>query len=140
LPSATDPTSALRISIMRLARRLRSERAENELTLSQLSALATVACHGPLSPGELAAHERIQPPSMTRIVAALVERGLVVRAQHPTDRRQQLLTIAEPGSGLLAEQRRRRDAWLARRLAALTPAERATLREATEILGRLAAE
>lgn len=141
MPTTTrsDLSSALRIGVMRLARRLRQERTEAELTLSQLATLATLDRHGLLTPTELALHEKVQPPSMTRIVAALLERELVTRTPHPTDRRQQLVALSDTGAALLAAQRRKRDAWLARRLAGLSPAERSTLREAAAILERLAA-
>src|SRR5688572_5650500 len=86
----TDPAlaSALRVGVMRLTRRLRSQRADRTLTLSQLAALGTLERHGPMTPGELAAHEKVQPPSMTRVVATLESLGHVARAPHPTDGRQ----------------------------------------------------
>ena len=140
-PTTAAPAlaSALRLSVMRLARRLRAERADTSLTLSQLAALATLDTHGPLAPGELAAHERVQPPSMTRLVAALESAGLVGRSAHPTDRRQVQLAISPAGTALLREDRRRRDAWLAQRLRDLDPADREVLRAATAVLERLAA-
>ena len=137
---ATGPalSSELRIAVMRLARRLRQERATYPYTMSQLSALATLDRDGALTPGALAAAEKVQPPSMTRIVASLEQAGLVSRTPHPTDGRQILLAATPAGSKLLAADRKRRDAWLACRLAELTPEERATLHEAAGILGRLA--
>lgn len=138
--AAADPAlaSALRLSVLRLARRLRAERADTDLTLSQLSALATLERHGALTPGELAAHERVRPPSMTRLVASLEEAGLVGRAAHATDRRQVVLTVLEPGTALLREDRRRRDAWLSRQLQELAPADLELLRSAVEVLDGLA--
>ena len=130
--------STLRLAVMRLARRMRVERADNFLTLSQIAALATLERSGPLTPGELAALEKVQPPSMTRLVARVEELGLVARAAHPTDRRQVLLTVSERGLDLLAEDRRRRDAWLAQRMAELEPAEVAILHEAALVLDKLA--
>ena len=140
MPVAADTAlaSALRLSVMRLARRLRAERAATSLSLSQLAALATVERHGPLTPGELAAHERVQPPSMTRLVATLEAAGLVGRQAHPSDGRQVLLTASPAGTALLREDRRRRDAWLAQRLRDLPPADLAVLREAAAVLDRLA--
>ncbi|MCU0265948.1 MAG: MarR family transcriptional regulator [Actinomycetia bacterium] len=134
----TELASALQIAAMRLARRLRAERTDSSLTLTQLAALATLQRHGPLSPGELAAHERVQPPSMTRVVAVLERRGLVTRAAHPTDGRQVLLSATAAAHRLLLADRRRREAWLVDRMAALSPAERAVLREAAPLLERLA--
>jgi DNA-binding MarR family transcriptional regulator len=139
-PRLTDAAlaSGLRLSVMRLARRMRAERAETSLSLTQLAALATLERHGPLTPGELAAHERVQPPSMTRVVASLQDAGLVVRRPHPTDGRQVLLEVAPPALALLREDRRRREAWLTQRLAEVDDDERDVLRRAVEVLDRLA--
>ncbi len=136
----TALASALRLSVMRLARRLRSERADTALTLSQLAALATLDRSGPLTPGELAALERVRPPQATRLVASLEAAGLVDRADHPTDGRQVLLSLSPDGAALVREDRRRRDAWLAQRLRALDPEDRRVLREAAAVLDRLAAQ
>jgi DNA-binding MarR family transcriptional regulator len=130
--------SSLRIAVMRLARRLRSERKSEGLTVSQLSALGTIEREGPSSPTHLAAAERVQPPSMTRVIAALEELGLVHRHAHETDGRQCLIALSGRGRELLAEDRSRRQAWLARRLDELTPEERAALRVAAPIVERLA--
>jgi DNA-binding MarR family transcriptional regulator len=130
--------SALRISVMRLARRLRSERTDETLTLSQLATLGTLDRHGPMTLGELAAHERVQPPSMTRIVSSLEDRGLVVREPDVTDRRLVIVRRTAEASALLTVDRRRRDAWLARRLRELTSDEHETLRRAVPILEKLA--
>ncbi|MDT7546347.1 MAG: hypothetical protein QOE99_2457 [Actinomycetota bacterium] len=140
MPTATDTAlaSSLRLSVMRLARRLRAQRADTSLTLSQLAALATLDVHGALTPGELAAHEKISPPSMTKIVAALESSGLVDRAPHPTDGRQVLLAVSREGQALIKENRRRRDVWLTQHLKDLDPEELAVLRSAVGILDRLA--
>ena len=140
--SDTGLATALRISVSRLARRLRVERlmpelAEPALSDTQLAALATLERHGAMSPGDLAEHEKVQPPSMTRVIAALVDWGLVTRAPHPTDRRQVILTVTPAGRALVQKVRRRKEAWLAQRLAELSPQERATLREAAPILEKL---
>ena len=141
MPAATAPAlaSALRLSVMRLARRMRAERADTSLTLSQLAALATLERSGPLTPRELAAAERVQPPSMTRLAASLEVDGLVTRSAHPSDGRQVLLAVSRSGATLLREDRRRREAWLARQLAALDAEERAVLHRAAVVLDRLAA-
>ena len=130
--------SSLRLSVMRLARRMRLERAETALSLSQLAALATLERHGPLTPSELAAHEKVQPPSMTRLVASLEAAGLLTRTAHPSDGRQVLLAISPDGAALLGEDRRRREAWLAQRLRDLDPEDLAVLRKASVVLDRLA--
>lgn len=132
--------TALRISVSRLARRLRVERQAEGLTSlsdTQLAALSVLEKHGPMTPGELADQEKVQPPSMTRVIAVLEERNLVVRAPHPTDRRQVVLTVTEEGRALVIQARRRRDAWLAKRLKELTPQERALLRAAAPVLEKL---
>jgi DNA-binding MarR family transcriptional regulator len=140
--SDTGLATALRISVSRLARRLRVERlmpelAEPALSDTQLAALATLERHGAMSPGDLAEHEKVQPPSMTRVIAALVDWELVTREPHPTDRRQVILTVTPGGRSLVQKVRRRKEAWLARRLAELSPQERAILREAAPILEKL---
>jgi DNA-binding MarR family transcriptional regulator len=140
MPTATQTAlaSTLRLSVMRLARRMRAQRADTMLTLSQLAALATLDRHGALSPGELAAHEKISPPSMTRLLGVLEADGLVERTAHPTDRRQVLLAVSPAGQELLKEDRRRRDVWLAQRLRDLDAEELAVLERAAGILDRLA--
>ena len=130
--------SAMRVSVMRLTRRLRSERDESEeLTANQLAVLGLLSRAGALTVGELAAAEKVQPPSMTRTVNCLADKGLVRRDPHPTDRRQVLVLLTERAADVIAESRRRKDAWLHQRLRELTPAERQILREAAPILERL---
>lgn len=133
--------AGLRISVNRLARRLRAERTggleETGLSDTQLAALAALERHTAMTPGELAGHEKVQPPSMTRVIAALEERHLVLRVPHPTDRRQVVLSVTEEGRSLINRARRRKEAWLAMRLKELTPQERATLRAAAPILEKL---
>ena len=132
-------SSVLRLGVMRLARRLRQERSDASLTLTQLSALGTLSRLGPCTPSELASHEKVQPPSMTRVLSHLEERGLVARAPHPTDRRQVLVTLTDAARAVLTEDRRRREAWLVAHLADLSAAERDALRAAVPVLERLAA-
>src|SRR6266567_5593009 len=140
----TDPglATAMRISVSRLARRLRVERLglggpETALSDIQLAALAALERKGAMTPGELAEHEKVQPPSMTRVIAVLEERGLVLREPHSTDRRQVLLTVTQDGRDLVQRVRRRREAWLAQRLQELTPEERQILRQAAPILEKI---
>src|SRR5438270_13456132 len=92
----------LRLSVMRLSRRLRNQRVDRSVTLTHLSALSSLQRHGPMSPGELAAHERVQPPSMTRVVVALEGMGLVSRTPLPTDGRQVVIDLAPATVALLA--------------------------------------
>src|ERR1700729_2047701 len=133
--------SALRISVSRLARRMRAERLASGLepgvSDTQLAALGALESHGVMTPGELAEHEKVQPPSMTRVIAALEERGLVIRAPHASDRRQVVLTVTDQGKEVVRQSRRLREAWLAQRLRELTPQERALLRQAAPILEKL---
>ena len=123
---------------MRVARRLRAEKSDQELTDGQFSVLALLDRGGPLTPRALAEYERVQPPSMTRTLAGLLARGLIDRAGDPTDRRQVIVRLTEAGTLAVQETRRRRDAWLSRRLADLDPKEAAVLAEASEILRRIA--
>ena len=134
--------TALRISVSRLARRLRVERAaqglpESELSDTQFATLSALERHSAMTPGELAEYEKVQPPSMTRVIAVLEARGLVMRAPPTTDRRQVVLTVTEEGRAAVLRARRRRDEWLAKRLKELTPRERATLRAAAPVLEKL---
>lgn len=137
LRSDAGLASALRVSLARLNRRLRRQAAPEAPTPTQLAVLAAVERHSGISPSELAELEKMQPPSMTRVIAVLVERGLVERTPHPTDRRQVTVKVTEAGSTLLKEERRRKEAWLTQRLKDLTPQERAVLREAAPILEKL---
>ena len=133
----TELAAELRTSVMRLARRLRRLRADTSLGLGPLAALGTLDRHGPMTPGELAAHERVQPPSMTRIVKALEETGYLTRTPHPTDGRQVVLALTPAGEKMLREDRRQREAWLAQRLRDLSADDRELLRRAAEVLDRL---
>lgn len=129
----------LRLGVMRLRRRLATERhPDNELSLNQMGVLGVLARRGALTVGELAAAEKVQPPSMTRTVNCLEESGDVVKRPHETDRRQVVVELSEQGRDRVLADRARRDAWLAQRLRELTPDERAVLRQAAPILDRLA--
>ncbi len=130
--------SALRISVMRLSRRLRNERdASDDLTANQLAVLGTLFRSGPLTVGDLAAAEKVQPPSMTRTVSCLVDRQLIDRDPHPTDKRVVVVSLNDAGRAVIAESRRRKEAWLNHRLKELTPAERQILRDAAPLLERI---
>jgi DNA-binding MarR family transcriptional regulator len=128
----------LRLAVMRFSRRLRNQRVDTSVTLTHLAALSTLQRHGPMSPGELAAHERVQPPSMTRVVVALDGMGLVTRTPHPTDGRQVVIELTPAAETLLTEEARAREAWLSNQLHRLTPEQRAVLREAAVIMEELA--
>src|SRR3954451_2001676 len=111
--------SDLSLAVMRLARQLRFRRPQSPVSLSQLSALSTLAKEGPITPGALAIRERVRPPSMTRVIASLAELGFVDRAAHPDDGRQVLVSVSTAGRDLLDVERRASQEWLQQRLAQL---------------------
>ena len=128
----------LRLAVMRFSRRLRNQRVDTSVTLTHLSALSTLRRHGAMSAGELAGHERVQPPSMTRVVVALEGMGLVTRSPHPTDGRQVVIDLTPAAEELLHAEARAREAWLTGSLERLTVEERAVLYEAAVIMDKLA--
>jgi DNA-binding MarR family transcriptional regulator len=140
---ATDANAELaaqlRLAVARLSRRIRQQAAATgeELTASTQAALATIARVGPITLGELAAVEQVQPPSMTRIVARLDEWGYAIRVVDPNDRRVVRVAITDSGRELLARSRTRKDAFLAQRVAHLSDDERARLAAALPILEHL---
>ncbi len=131
--SDVELASHLRIALARTARRLRQESGTG-LSPSLIAALVTIERHGPLTPSELAVRERVQRPTVTRIVARLQETGLVARAGDPGDRRSSLITVTPAGRELLAAARTRKDAFLSERLEALSAEDRATLERAAALL------
>lgn len=131
--------SALRVSIARLHRRIRTEGdPATDLGPTALAVLGHLDRAGELAVGRLAEQERVRPPSMTRVVRSLEEEGYVVRRAAEADGRRVLVALTDHGADAVHHERRRRDAWLARRLRELTPEERATLRRAAPILERMA--
>jgi DNA-binding MarR family transcriptional regulator len=132
----SDLAGRLRLAITRTARRLRQE-ADSGLSPTLSSALATVDRFGPLTPSEIAALERVQRPTATRVVGRLEEAGLVSRAGDPTDRRSSLIAVTPEGRALLRRLRSRKNAFLAQRIESLSEDEMATLAEATAILERV---
>jgi DNA-binding MarR family transcriptional regulator len=138
LGTADELAKTLREAIQRLGRRVRQARPVGDLTFSQLSALTSLQLAGALTPRELADTERVQPPTMTKIVGKLEERGLVVRTPHPTDGRQVILSATAKGREMYGQFEDARNEWLATQLAALTPDERDTLARAARILQQVA--
>jgi len=126
--------SDLSLAVIRLARQLRFRRPDSPVSLSQLSALATLVKEGPITPGALAARERVRPPSMTRVIASLVDLGFVDRIAHPDDRRQVLVSVSPAGMELIEAERRASREWLQQRLDELTADERATLLAAADLM------
>ena len=137
--SILELAGELRPAVFRLARHLRQARADDEeLTPSQLSAMGVLLREGELQIGELAAHEQVRAPSMTRLVDHLEGRGLVRRSPSPSDKRACVVGLTEQGTELLHANRQRRNEWLAARLETLTEAERSTLRAAIPLLLKVA--
>jgi DNA-binding MarR family transcriptional regulator len=135
---AADLAHDLRLAVMRLARRLRQQRADHGLGLGQLSALACLERNGAMTAGALAQLEQVRPPSMTKTLAALDDAGYVVRTPDPNDGRQVVVTLTDAARTLLLEDRRRRDEWLAALLLELSPDDRAALAAALPLLERMA--
>lgn len=130
----------LSLAVMRLARQLRFRNASSPVSLTQLSALTTLANEGAMTPGALAIRERVRPPSMTRVIASLADEGLVDRAPHPVDGRQVLVSVSATGAELVRAARQARQEWLAERLATLDDAQRETLRSASDLISALVDE
>jgi DNA-binding MarR family transcriptional regulator len=124
----------LSLAVMRLARQLRFRKLSSPVSLSQLSALATLVNEGAMTPGTLALREGVRPPSMTRVIASLADMGLVDRVPHPVDGRQVLISVSEAGAELVKATRRARQEWLVTRLTTLDSHQRETLRSATGLM------
>jgi DNA-binding MarR family transcriptional regulator len=139
-PSREWPVTAadLRAALLRSVRRIRAESSGHELNDGQCSVLGNLDRHGAMTPRELADRDGVRPPSMTRVIAALDELGLVRRYDDPRDGRRVLIDLTETGAESVREIRRRRNAWLDQRLAALSEDDRAVLARATELLRMIA--
>ncbi len=127
----------LSLAVIRLARQLRFRRPESPVSLSQLSVLSTLAKEGAMTPGALAERERVRPPSMTRLIASLVDLGLVDRTAHPADGRQVLVSVSHAGSRLIEAERRASQEWLMQRLSRLDPDQRKTLLTAADLMSAM---
>ena len=137
--AAVAAAIAVRRGVIRLGRRLRMERPAHDVSLLQLGVLAELNDGGPLTPGRLAAAQRVQPQSLTRVLASLEAAGLIGRQADPSDGRRALLALTEAGRDALRRDAGQRDTWLAQAMAArLTPTERELLRLAGELMERLA--
>jgi DNA-binding MarR family transcriptional regulator len=131
--------SALRQAMGQLGRRLRAERVGYGLSRSRLSLLNLLALNGPMTASAMAAAERLQPQSLTRMLSRLEDDGLIVRSPDDKDRRQVRIEITHKGAAVLDEDTTRREAWLAKAMAErLTPTERELLRLAAGLMERLA--
>ncbi|MBC7760508.1 MAG: winged helix-turn-helix transcriptional regulator [Candidatus Saccharibacteria bacterium] len=128
----------IRLAIQRLARRIRSMQADDDVTEGQRAVLFALSKNGPQTLGSLSEHERVTPPSMNRTINALVDLGLVTRKTAPDDARKVSLDLSSTGHAFVSETQRRRDAWFTTRLDALPAEQRRLLREVTPILRDLA--
>lgn len=137
-PAGVDASlvAGLRLVVMRLSRRLRQQ-SEGDVTASMLSALSSIARLGPLTLGELAAVEQVQPPSMTKIVGKLEDQGFVVREADDRDRRVTRVRVSDEGAAYVVRSRTLKNAYLAERLERLTDGERRLLADALPVLERL---
>ncbi|KAA0021207.1 MarR family winged helix-turn-helix transcriptional regulator [Antrihabitans cavernicola] len=126
--------SDLSLAVVRLARHLRGRRADSKVSLTQLSALATLSRDGAMTPGALAGKERVQPPSMTRVIASLTDIGMVERSPHPTDGRQIIVSLSDSGRDLIADETSAREKWITEQLTALDKKQLETLRDAVVII------
>lgn len=133
----TTLTTEVRVAVARLARRLRKEKAQHELSDTMFAVLAYLYREGARTLGELAEYEQVKPPSMTRTVNCLADDGLVERLPDARDGRVTRIRCTEAGASLVLEVRESRNAWLDAQLRALTADERATLADAATILRRL---
>ena len=137
MPKPEEEIAArLRLSATRLHRRLRRE-AGDALTPSQISALAAIERHGPLTLGALAEHEGVSAPSITKVLSILEEDGLVERRPDSSDRRVSFVTTTPKGVALVEESRRRKTAWLSSRIRDLSPEDRRRLDDALDVLDSL---
>src|ERR1700744_3672314 len=117
--TSSELGTQLRPALLRVTRALRNQRVDTSLTLTYMSALGALVRYGEMSAGALANVERVQPPSMTKVIAVLEERGLVTREHNPHDKRQAIIKITDDGNALLLRERDAGDAWLAAHLAEL---------------------
>lgn len=129
--------SDLSLAVVRLTRHLRGRRTESQISLTQLSALATLQREGPMTPGVLATRERVQPPSMTRVIASLTELGLVERTPHPKDRRQIIVTPTAAGRSLVDDESNAHEVWMTDQLTVLPQQQLEVLRDAIRIINTI---
>ncbi|NMM92400.1 MarR family transcriptional regulator [Rhodococcus sp. SRB_17] len=124
----------LSLTVVRLSRHLRGRRADAQVSLTQLSVLTTLGREGPMTHRALAGREKVQPPSMTRLVTLLAEMGLVERSPHPTDGRQIIVTLSAVGEASPADETHAREVWMNEQLSGLNADELVTLRGAVGII------
>lgn len=137
-PELLDLATSLRQATTRLARRVRTIRSPGALSTNKISVLSHLTRHGPSTPGDVAAVDRQQPQSLTRVFAELERDGLVVRSAGVGDRRQSIISITEAGADELRRDVGERDAWLAEALVGLSETERQVLRLAAVLMEGIA--
>ncbi|RJO78800.1 MarR family transcriptional regulator [Nocardia panacis] len=130
----------LSLAVVRLTRHLRGRRVDSQISLTQLSALAMLASEGSMTPGALAAKERVQPPSMTRVIASLTDLGLVERKPHPTDGRQIIVSLSPAGRAQVDDENSAREAWMTEQLSGLSAEQVAVLSRAVGIIKQIVSE
>ena len=136
---SAEETASILYAVLALGRRLRAERPPQSVTLSALSILGTLHRLGPIPATRLAAEERLQPQSLTRIVAGLEKDRLIVRTRSESDRREITIAITKPGERVLTSDLRARRVWLEQAVeSALSERERRLLFAASEVMLRLA--
>jgi DNA-binding MarR family transcriptional regulator len=128
----------LRLTIQRLARRIRSMQSDESVTEGQRSVLFALSNEGPQTLGSLSEHERVTPPSMNRTINALVASGLVTRVGAADDGRKVSIDLSSTGRTFIADTRRKRDAWFTKQLETLTPEQRSIVDQSIAILREIA--
>ena len=135
---AIEDVALLRGAVLILARRLRHQQAGDELSPSESAVMGRIGRAGPMTPGQLAKSEHVQPPSMTRIIERLETRGFLRRDPDPTDRRQVFVSRTPAGDDFVERSRAVRTAWLTQQLGQLSPADQQAITAAASALTRLA--
>lgn len=135
-----EQSSELRIATFRLARRLRAEKADGELSDAHFSVLAGLHVHGSETLTALADREGVSAPSMNRTVNCLEEWGYIERIADESDRRKVIVALTDTGHETVKNTVKKRDRWLHQQLRALSPEDRATLAAATDLMRRLATQ
>jgi DNA-binding MarR family transcriptional regulator len=136
--SRSNDDQEIRLTVQRLARRIRSMQSDETVTEGQRSVLFALANEGAQTLGSLSEHERVTPPSMNRTINALVKAGLVTRVGAEDDGRKVSIDLSTTGRTFIQETRRKRDAWFTQQLAALTPAQRSIIDQSATILREIA--
>jgi len=135
MADSDEPSALIARAVLRLGRRLRAARPDNSVNLSTLALLTTLHRRGPMSAVQLAREEKLQPQSLTRLLAAMTREGLIARETDPADRRAHVIAITREGRGVVARDMAARRAWLDQAMEmALTPEEREQLMAAAPLM------